>query len=129
MQSSRIALRSSRRFVSRFFPGGIIMQLRDIITSSVQTVTPDKTLYDAARIMQSRDLGWLPVADGGRAVGIITDRDIAIRGVAAGLDAKQTKVTDVMSRDVFTCPIDSTVEEAATLMEDEQVRRLVVVDE
>ena len=105
------------------------MQLKEIITSPAHTVPPDCTLFDAAKTMMSRDLGWLPVADSGKVVGIITDRDITIRGVAGGLDARKTKVEDVMSKDVFCCSIDGTVEDAANMMEDEQVRRLVVVDE
>jgi CBS domain-containing protein len=107
-----------------------IMQLRDIVTSPVETVGPESTLFDAAKTMLTRDLGWLPVTDQGeKVVGIITDRDITVRGVAGGLDAKKAKVEDVMSRDVFSCSIDSTVEEVCSMMEDEQVRRVVVVDE
>lgn len=105
------------------------MQLKEIITTPAQTVAPDCSLFDAAKTMMSRDLGWLPVAESGRVVGIITDRDITIRGVAGGLDTRKAKVEDVMSRDVFCCSIDSTIEDAANMMEDEQVRRLVVVDE
>ena len=104
------------------------MQLKEILTSPVETVGPESTLLDAAKTMLSRDLGWLPVEDDGKIIGIITDRDIAIRGVAAGLDSKKTMVQDVMSRDVFSCPSDATVEDACTLMEEEQVRRLVVLD-
>jgi CBS domain-containing protein len=104
------------------------MQLKEIITTPAQTVAPDCSLFDAAKTMMSRDLGWLPVADSGKVVGIITDRDITIRGVAGGLDTRKAKVEDVMSRDVFCCSIDSTIEDAANMMEDEQVRRLVVID-
>ena len=104
------------------------MQLKEIITSPAQTVAPDCTVFEAAKQMADDDLGWLPVASNGKAVGIITDRDITIRGVAGGLDARKTKVEDVMSKDVFCCSIDSTIEDAANMMEDEQVRRLVVVD-
>ena len=105
------------------------MQLKEIITSPVETVGPDATLFDAAKTMMTRDLGWLPVTDEGKVVGIITDRDITVRGVAGGLDAKKTKVEDVMSRDVFSCSIDGTIEDACNMMEDEQVRRLVVFDD
>ena len=105
------------------------MQLREIITSPVETVAPDSSLFDAAKTMMTRDLGWLPVTDEGKVVGIITDRDITVRGVAGGLDAKSTKVEDVMSRDVYACSIDGTIEDACNMMEDEQVRRLVVVDD
>ena len=105
------------------------MQLKEILTSPVETVGPESNLLDAAKTMLVRDLGWLPVEDDGKVIGIITDRDIAIRGVAAGLDSKKTMVQEVMSRDVFSCHSDATVEDACTLMEEEQVRRLVVLDE
>lgn len=105
------------------------MQLKEIITNPVETVAPQATLFDAAKSMMIRDLGWLPVADKGKVVGIITDRDIAIRAVAAGLDPQQTKVDEIMSRDVFACSAEGTVEEACRMMEEEQVRRLVVLDE
>ncbi len=105
------------------------MQLKEIITSPVETVAPKDSLTDAAKSMMNRDLGWLPVADDGKVVGIITDRDIAIRGVAAGLDPKKTSVDEIMSKDVFSCSVDGTIEEACQMMEDEQVRRLVVLDD
>ena len=105
------------------------MQLREIITNPVETVGPESSLQDAAKAMLAHDLGWLPVTEDGKVIGIITDRDIAIRGVAIGLDAKKTSVQDVMSREVFSCSSDGTVEDACTLMEEEQVRRLVVVDD
>lgn len=105
------------------------MQLKDILTSPVETVSPDSSILDAAKTMLARDLGWLPVEEGGKVIGVITDRDIAMRGVAAGLDAKKTLVQDVMTRDVFSCSEDGTVEDACTLMEEEQVRRLVIVDD
>lgn len=106
------------------------MQLKDILTSDVETVTPDSSMFDAAKTMMVRDLGWLPVTDeGNKVIGIITDRDITVRGVAGGLDPKKTKVEDVMSRDVYSCSINGTVEDACNMMEDEQVRRLVVVDD
>jgi CBS domain-containing protein len=105
------------------------MQLKEIVTNPVETVGPESSLLDAAKTMLARDLGWLPVQEEGKVIGVITDRDITIRGVAAGLDAKKTKVQDVMTRQVFSCSSDGTVEDACTLMEEEQVRRLVVVDD
>jgi len=105
------------------------MKLKDIITTEVETVQPDATLFDAAKIMMSKDLGWLPVTQNSKVMGIITDRDIAVRGVAAGLEPRQAKVEQVMSRDVFACGIDDSVEDACDMMEEEQVRRLVVLDE
>ena len=108
---------------------GTHMQLKEIITHPVETVEPDASLFDAAKSMLVRDLGWLPVSDAGKVVGIITDRDIAIRAVAAGLDPQKTTVDAIMSRSVFACSVDGTIEEACQMMEDEQVRRLVVLDE
>lgn len=105
------------------------MQLKEIITHPVETVAPKDSLIDAAKSMLNRDLGWLPVADEGKVVGIITDRDIAIRGVAAGLDPKRTSVDEIMSKDVFSCSVEGTIEDACQIMEDEQVRRLVVLDD
>ena len=105
------------------------MQLKDIITDTVETISPDSSLQDAAKAMLTHDLGWLPVADAGKVVGVVTDRDITIRGVAAGLDAKTSAVQDVMSREVFSCSPDDTIEDACAMMEDEQVRRLVVLDD
>ena len=69
------------------------MQLKEILTNPVETVGPESTLLDAAKTMLARDLGWLPVEDEGKIIGIITDRDIAIRGVAAGLDTKSIAST------------------------------------
>ena len=104
------------------------MQLKEIMTSAVHTVAPGSTLVDAAKQMESGDLGWLPVSAGKKVVGIITDRDMAIRAIAKGLDSNRTKVEDVMTRDVFSCKSDSSVNDVCALMEKKQVRRLVVKD-
>ena len=104
------------------------MQLKEIMTSAVHTVAPGSSLVDAAKQMASGDIGWLPVAAGKKVVGIITDRDIAIRATAKGLDSNRTKVEDVMTLDVFSCPSDSSVKDVCNLMEKKQVRRLVIKD-
>jgi CBS domain-containing protein len=105
------------------------MQLRDIMTKPVETVAPTASLVDAARKMLIQDIGALPVTDEQRVVGIITDRDIAIRAIANGLDPADTKVQEVMSNEVFSCGADSDVQDACQLMEEKQVRRLVVTDD
>jgi len=107
---------------------GIIMQLKEIMTSAVHTVVPGCSLVDAAKQMESCDIGWLPVSTGKKVVGIITDRDIAIRAIAKGLDSSRTKVEDVMTREVFSCRSDSSVSDVCNLMENKQVRRLVIKD-
>ena len=105
------------------------MELKDIITDNVETVAPQASLQEAATTMLTRDLGWMPVEENGKIVGVITDRDIVIRGVATGMDPETGTVEEVMTREVFSCSIDDSFEDACALMEDEQVRRLVVLDE
>ncbi len=105
------------------------MRLSNIMTGGIQTVAPGATLAEAAKKMASGDIGSLPVCSSERkVVGIITDRDIAVRAVARGLDPNATRVQDVMTREVLSCPADSDVEAACELMEEKQVRRLVVTD-
>lgn len=106
------------------------MRLSHIMTGGVQTVGPGASLAEAAKKMASQDIGSLPVCSGERKLlGIITDRDITVRAVARGLDPIETKVQDVMTREVLSCRSDSPIEAACELMEARQVRRLVVIDE
>ncbi|HVK53989.1 MAG TPA: CBS domain-containing protein [Burkholderiales bacterium] len=105
------------------------MQLKEIMTKPVETVAPTASLVDAARKMLVQDIGALPVYDEQRVVGIITDRDIAIRAIANGLDPADTKVQEIMTNEVFSCDADSDVEDACQLMEEKQIRRLIVTDD
>ena len=106
------------------------MRLSNIMTGGIHWITPGASLAEAAKKMASQDIGSLPVCSGERkVVGIITDRDITVRAVARGLDPLQTRVQDVMTREVLSCRADSEVEDACELMESRQVRRLVVTDE
>jgi CBS domain-containing protein len=102
------------------------MKVRDIMTPNVEMILPDVSLKEAAARMRDLDVGALPVADGTDIVGILTDRDICVRGVAQGLDPATGKVRDCMTRDVISCYDDQDISEAAKLMEDKQVRRLLV---
>jgi len=105
------------------------MQLSHIMTGAIQTVSPGASLAEAARKMASADVGSLPVCTGKRkVVGIITDRDITVRAVARGLDPNQTPVEEVMTREVLSCRSDSDIEAACELMQERQVRRLLVTD-
>ena len=104
------------------------MQLKYIMTREVQVVRPDATLQEAACLMKQIDAGAVPVTDGTRLQGIITDRDIAIRAVADGCDPCSTPVREVMSSEVIFGTPEEDVEDAARLMEQEKIRRLVVVD-
>jgi len=101
--------------------------VKDIMTANVAVVTPRDTLEEAARIMGVLDVGPLPVCDGRRVVGMLTDRDITVRATAAGCDPKTTLVCDVMSQEVVSCHEDQDVRDAAELMKEKQIRRLLVL--
>jgi CBS domain-containing protein len=104
------------------------MLLRDIMTPGVAEISPNATLQDAAEQMRSHDIGVLPVYSADRVVGILTDRDIAVRAVAAGRDPNHAKVSDIMSSSVTSCFEDDALETAAAVMEEKQIRRLIVLD-
>ena len=100
----------------------------EIMSSDVQVVAPGDTLRAAAQLMQDRDVGALPVCEGNTLLGIVTDRDIAVRGVAGGLDPDQDRVSDVMTDGVEVCSADDDAQAVMRLMGEMQVRRLPVVD-
>jgi CBS domain-containing protein len=104
------------------------MQLKEIMTRKVEVVHPDAALEEAAQKMKRLDIGPLPVCDGERLVGMLTDRDITVRATAEGRDPKSTRVRDVMTEEVFYCFDDQSIEEAAEIMERAQIRRLPIVD-
>jgi len=104
-------------------------KLKDIMTSSVVTVSPQQTVQEAAQIMSQYNIGFVPVVDNNRCVGIITDRDITLRVTAKGQDATTTKVNSVMSKNVVTGKMDMDVHEAANLMAQNKIRRLPVIDD
>lgn len=107
------------------------MKVQDIMTRDPRSVTPDSTAREAARIMKDEGVGIVPVVDEGsrRLVGVITDRDIALRIVAEGRDP-DAKVRDVMSSDrIATCRPDEDVDNVMDAMASEQVRRIPIVDE
>ena len=105
------------------------MLIREIMTEAPEVVAPDDTIADAARRMRDLDVGSLPVCDGEKLVGMVTDRDIAVRAVADGRDAEDTCVCDVMTPEVVSLRVDDDIERARELMEERQVRRLPVLDE
>lgn len=102
-------------------------QLRELMTRDVKVITPDMTIGDAAKKMRDGNFGMMPVEENDRMVGTISDRDIVIRAVAEGMDFS-TKVRDVMSKGIAWAYEDETVEEAAKIMSERQVRRLPVVN-
>jgi CBS domain-containing protein len=104
-------------------------KVRDAMTSNPQTVAPDAHVTEAARIMKEADTGIVPVVEGDRLVGTVTDRDIAIRLVAEGRDPQATRVDEIASREIVTVDPDQDLDEALKLMARHQVRRLPVVEE
>jgi CBS domain-containing protein len=120
------ARKSSSRLKAKAKPAGT--QLKEIMTPNVVVVSPTDTLQIAARKMQERDIGFLPVCDGERLVGTLSDRDIAVRAVAAGFDPRTTPVRDFATAHVVWCFDDEPVDEAAQKMQEKQIRRLMVLD-
>ncbi|HEV8342708.1 MAG TPA: CBS domain-containing protein [Candidatus Binatia bacterium] len=104
------------------------MQLREVMTRKVEVVHPESTLVEAAEKMSDLDVGPMPVCDGDRLVGMITDRDIAVRAIAKGYDPAKTPVKEAMTPEVLYCFEDQKVEEAATVMQQNQIRRLLVLN-
>ena len=103
------------------------MQVSECMTQNVRVANPTETLQDAARAMAGIDAGFLPVGENDKLVGIITDRDIAIRGVGCGC-GPDARIREVMSEDVKYCYADDDVEDILDNMAEQQVRRLPVVD-
>ena len=103
------------------------MKVKDVMTKLVEFVRPETTVQEAAGKMKDLNVGPIPVCEGERVLGILTDRDIVVRAVAEGRDARTTRVQDVMTRDVVCCTEDDDVKEAARLMKEHQIRRVVVV--
>ena len=105
------------------------MELRDIMTRNVEVVNGNASLKEAATKMKNLDVGLIPVCDGDRLKGLLTDRDITIRATADGRDPSKTKVNEVMSTDIAYCLEDQAVDEAVILMEARQIRRLPILNQ
>jgi CBS domain-containing protein len=103
--------------------------VREVMTSKLCSIDTDKTVAYAAKMMRDEDVGIAPIVEGDRLVGVLTDRDVAVRVVAEGRDPEQVKVTEVASRDLVTLDPQQDLDEALRLMARHQVRRLPVVEE
>lgn len=104
------------------------MDISQVMTKNVLIGSPDDTLQKAAQMMEKCDFGILPIEENNQLVGMLSDRDITIRAVAKGLDPNKHHVREIMTRDVQYIYQDDSVEGAAQMMSDLQVRRLPVVD-
>jgi CBS domain-containing protein len=103
--------------------------VRDVMTPTVQTVSPSQSLAEAAEVMKGEDVGSVPVVEEGRLAGILTDRDIVMRAVAERRDPQAVKVDEVASRELVTVEPEQDLDEALALMARHQVRRLPVVEQ
>ena len=104
------------------------MKISEIMTRNVRVVSPDRTIQEAARLMDEMNVGVLPVCDGRRLVGMITDRDITVRSTAAGIAPDQHTVREIMTDEVEWCFDDDDVDEIVEIMSRHQIRRIPVVD-
>jgi CBS domain-containing protein len=104
-------------------------RIADVMTRQPRVIQPDATVADAALMMRRLDVGALPVCDGTRLIGMLTDRDITTRSTADGRDPHLTPVRDVMSPGVAWATEDDPVEAAARIMREHRIRRLPIVDE
>lgn len=102
--------------------------IRDVMTAKPKTLAGSATLAEAARMMRKEDIGDILVLDDGKPCGILTDRDIVVRGIAAGKDPGKTAVKDIASKDVVTLAPDASIDEAVRLMREHAVRRIPVME-
>lgn len=101
------------------------MQAKDIMTSSITVVNKDNDIFDIAQIMKENDIGFVPVSDKQKIIGIITDRDIVVKALAN----KDTKIYNYITKDIVTCNINDSIDMILTTMAENKVKRLLVVDD
>ena len=104
------------------------MKVKEVMTRDVEIIQPNDSLQMAAQKMRDRDIGFLPVYEGDELIGVVTDRDLAIRAVAGGMDSKAILGREIVTSPVVYCFDNQDVEEAARLMRQNQIRRLLVLD-
>ncbi len=101
---------------------------RDIMTTPAETIAPTATLAEAARELRDLNIGSLPILDGGQLVGVVTDRDIVVRGIARGLDPASATVGEIASPEVVTVGPDHDARDVARILAEHQIRRVPVSD-
>ena len=104
------------------------MKISEVMTRQVRVIGPGRSIREAARLMDELNVGVLPVCDGQRLLGIITDRDITVRATAVRKDPDAVPVREIMTEDVRWCFEEETVEDVAHMMGDVQIRRIPVID-
>jgi CBS domain-containing protein len=104
------------------------MQAKDLMTRSVQCISPQTRICDAAQMMKLLDVGFLPVCENDRLIGTITDRDIVLRLVADGRNVTNSKASDIVTNDVFWCYEDQTADEVCDFMSQKEIRRVLILN-
>jgi CBS domain-containing protein len=104
------------------------MLVKEVMSKNPDALTDDMTIKQAAAEMKKFDFGFLPVKHDGKLVGIVTDRDIVIRGLANGIDSTKATLKDIMTTEIFFCHEDDDVKKIADMMSQKQVHRLAVYD-
>jgi CBS domain-containing protein len=104
------------------------MKVKDIMSKDIASLKSDDSIERAAQLMKQYDVGSIPVCSNEKVIGIVTDRDIALRSVASGQDSTKQRVSDIMTSDLVVGSPDMNVEDAARMMSDSQIRRLPIVE-
>lgn len=104
------------------------MKIKEIMSTNVEVVHPNDTLQTAARKMRDRDIGFLPVFEGDQLIGVLTDRDLVMRCIAEGMNAKAVIGRETATSPAVYCYSDEDVEDAAHLMDHHRIRRLVILN-
>lgn len=107
---------------------GMRLQAQDMMTRHLELVDADETLQHAAEVMRRCNIGFLPICEQGRPVGVLTDRDVTVRATAAGADPTRVRARDIMTTDIQICFYDQDVGEIARQMQNCQIRRVLVTD-
>jgi CBS domain-containing protein len=105
------------------------MKVQKIMTTNVECVSPDTDIQELADKMKTLDVGFIPVCENDRLIGTVTDRDIVVRGIAAGKDMTSQKARDIMNKDVFWCFEDQDIKDVAKRMREKEVRRMLILDQ
>lgn len=105
------------------------MKAKEIMTKGPDFLPPTATLKEAADFMKKHDCGFVPIGENDRLIGAVTDRDLAIRGIAAGKDPNKTQIRDVLSKGIHFCLEEDSIEKVIKQMEDLQIRRIVVLSD
>jgi CBS domain-containing protein len=104
------------------------MQVKDVMTKSIASVNINDNVERAAQLMKEYNIGSVPVCDGEKVIGILTDRDIALRSVAEGMNGKVQSVRDIMTSNPVIASPDTDIQDASRIMSERQIRRLPVVE-